>query len=644
MVRGEMDASDGPLPLFGYGSLILPTSLVSRFEEPDPPLNAAFNGSSLDEVYDVWSIEGENPLASEGVDRIYLRSSELDIWEKYSDQIQLVPAKISGFRRYYSNECLPEGTMLEVVRTGNPDDWINGVVIQGLSQDQYEAVTESERPLRRQTVDRELLDYYENIPVPDLEYDRVEIFVSENDPSEIGTTRRRNHVYHHRLLTGIILLGQRFGSDVAKRFYYDFRRTTYEKPPDSSDPREFNTISENEGGDPVPVVVETIGHFGDASFNDMNKYRNAILLPKELFDERDDLAPFDYVRVAHDWESLSKGELLPVDAFDSSHDAGAYRTNGCYEAGVRTSLQERIGVEIDTPGTETILIQPTDRTSIENEQVARISNIEMESRDFLTHGPCCYIHPDDLDTLQIGEGDDIEILNEETGQRAIIPAYGFRHRHKGESMIRLQGHTRKILNFEPRDNLGGDDEGTYSATLRTPPPRESRKLRRYWQEVTRLIGRFFVDYSQVPLRVTVGEDRDEGRKIIRADETVMGLLGIKQDEKVVISWRGRQRSARLQAPLSDDELDPLTVKIPSSLRDPLNLSVGDLVNIRRDMKYTFGKKITISLFSILAVSVGVINAFSPTTLSAYLTVFVVIVLISTVAVWFVLWPERQKCR
>lgn len=215
-------------PLFGYGSLILPTSLISRFEDIE---------TSIDDVY---------------ADRTSgtVRDDALGRWEQYRDRIVYLPAKISGFRRYYSLESDRGGTMLEVVRTDDPDDWINGVVVFGLNSEETGRIAESEAMYDRLTIRDPVLEPYVDpaqlagIDADDLA--EIEIFVRDGGIDEITATKPRNPIYHDRICAGIRILGEMYGEDIAEAFRDDFRDTTYETAYDSPDGCVFNTVSEND--------------------------------------------------------------------------------------------------------------------------------------------------------------------------------------------------------------------------------------------------------------------------------------------------------------------------------------------------------------------------------------------------------------
>lgn len=215
-------------PIFGYGSLILPTSLVSRFED----LN-----TNIDDVY-------------QGNTDKNIRTDALTKWEERRDRILYVPAKIWGFRRYYSLESDRGGTMLEAVRTDDPEDWMNGVLIFGLTAEEEEQIKETESMYNYTDIKSPKLEFYiDNNEVSQVDLaniSKVRLFANTNNPSEISTETPRNQTYHSRIITGIMMIGEMYESDLATRFYKDFCESTYETAYDSKDASKFNTVREND--------------------------------------------------------------------------------------------------------------------------------------------------------------------------------------------------------------------------------------------------------------------------------------------------------------------------------------------------------------------------------------------------------------
>lgn len=109
--------------IFGYGSLILPTSLIGRFKEIETPLSEIYSKELEESDYDEL-----------------IRDEAIEKWEQLKETLTIIPVKVYGFERYYSVESDRGGTMLEARYTGDSSDFINGVIVQNLTEEQRASV------------------------------------------------------------------------------------------------------------------------------------------------------------------------------------------------------------------------------------------------------------------------------------------------------------------------------------------------------------------------------------------------------------------------------------------------------------------------------------------------------------------------
>jgi len=213
----NMTGEDNDENIFGYGSLILPTSLVSRFVNLE---------QSVDEIY-----EKGLGLEDEGL----VREEAEEAWEDLKENLDLFPVKILGFKRTYSFESPRGGAMLEAEYTDDESDYINGIVVTGLSKEQMKKVDSSEEGYRRIDVPSEDIEHYlDNDTLEEMKHkppENIEIYVAEDENELFNkkTSRIRNETYHARIIKGIEMLGERFGEDFAQDFYEDFVESTYER-------------------------------------------------------------------------------------------------------------------------------------------------------------------------------------------------------------------------------------------------------------------------------------------------------------------------------------------------------------------------------------------------------------------------------
>lgn len=403
------------------------------------------------------------------------------------------------------------------------------------------------------------------------------------------------------------------------------------------------------------VICKTISNFDDSCFEKGDKFRFAIIVSQHVLADLGDTEEYDYVRVTPHGSDES-GTLAQIVGFSDDYSMEEYSTDGISWACVRTSLQKEIGLGPDIDRDTRIVIQECEIDALDSLTIHRESAWETQDRNITTDGITGYINSEDMNDLEsLDDGDVAELVNPRTGSRIRVPIQTYRHKNYQSGTIRLDGTTRELLNVESKDE--GDDN---SVRLRVIPD-EYDETEQYLRRFSKWIGRKFVDYSYTHLRVLPGYDRDEGRNVVRINQDAMERLGIEDNDRVIIGWGDRFRNVTCQTGWDEDEkLEPkstydsygeeesLSIRIPSTERDNLNISVGDSVSVRRDMRYQAGKQVSLSVFGILGVLIGtnqLINMFYSSINVQYIIVSILsIILPSLVAIWLILMPVRQKCR
>lgn len=405
------------------------------------------------------------------------------------------------------------------------------------------------------------------------------------------------------------------------------------------------------------VVCKTISNFEDDCYDSGDKFRYAIIVPAQVLESLDDTAEYEYVRVTPHGSDDDDGVQTQIISFSAAHDIADYSTDGVGWACLRTRLQREIGIEPSMDTETKVDIRECDIATLDSLSVHRVSNWEQQERDITTEGMAGYINSADLAALEgVESGDLCELVNPKTGSRIQVPIESYKHKNYQRGTIRLNGTARKLLRIESKDE--GDD-GTVQLRVPTENRRNATPLS---ESVGKWIGRHFVDYSYTHLRVLPGYDRDEGRNVVRMNEDAMEGLGIDENDRAIIRWRNNTRNVRCQTGWEQDgaleaqgssersygETESLSVRVPSTERDNLNISVGDNVIVRRDMRYQTGKRVALSVFGILGAVVGanrlitsVLNGGTPRTIALSIVVGVGL---SLLTVWLMLQPIRQKCR
>lgn len=208
--------------VFGYGSLILPMSVIGRFDEK--------LGEKTKEIRE----DGGGPR--EFLD-FYMDEERKDNWKGYD--INFVPVKIYGLQRYYSLEHYEGGNML-VAEEASEDEFINGVAIFPLNEDQFEGITETEQHYKTLEKSRDKVESYileEKLEEEGLELpETIKVYVGKEGLEDINrnTERQRLESYHQYIFEGIEVLAERWFKDREKQeelvedFSQDFRETTFE--------------------------------------------------------------------------------------------------------------------------------------------------------------------------------------------------------------------------------------------------------------------------------------------------------------------------------------------------------------------------------------------------------------------------------
>lgn len=387
-------------------------------------------------------------------------------------------------------------------------------------------------------------------------------------------------------------------------------------------------------GERVTVECKLTTDLSDEAYrNPDDKWTNALLLTTQTFDELDvDL--FTYVRAksAEASHEESMGTILyaiPLSEevyseYEGANDIGALRSN----------LMRKIEPNL----------QPGDRIDLEAVEHVSFDGFEVADSfaDEIT-GEICYLHPSRLDQLGVEtEGETVEAYNPETGSRMLLSAWETHIPVEGTDVISIDGYSRTILGTE----LGGE------VNVREVVNERSRS----WNPLVRIrdtLLRVFVDRRQISLAVESGLYRDEHRNIARVREDVLEFLGIDPGDRIVVSFKGKSMSVQCFPPPEDEEVEPLSIRLPSTSRDIVEVCLGDGIRVSRDMGYVFKKQASLSAIGIIGIVLSTITLIDiplseyPTAILNHPVVsaaaFVVFIFISAVLVWFILYPERQRC-
>ncbi len=205
--------------LFGYGSLILPTSVLGRFI---PQMQREVAQRLKEQEGDRLEIMLDYFISDEAL--ALLETTDLEF----------VPAKIGGFKRFYALETDNQNQLM-IEQSGNDDDVVNGVIVIGLTSEQFTAVDATEKGFETVTRHSDRFDLYiENaVDLPET----VPFFIPAMSNPHVNKTtlQHRNPHYHRFIQEGVKLLAQHWYETETeqerfkKEFMADYRASTYER-------------------------------------------------------------------------------------------------------------------------------------------------------------------------------------------------------------------------------------------------------------------------------------------------------------------------------------------------------------------------------------------------------------------------------
>lgn len=431
---------------------------------------------------------------------------------------------------------------------------------------------------------------------------------------------------------------------------------------DSSSNRDRVGVVDDGDAGPTPVNVRVWSRqrFEPGDFEpSQDKFKDAIVLPERVARE---CFPADaatgYVRASAPDSDLAV--TLYALTFSDASDAGS--GTGVPDAYLRRNVRERIDRLPDEEGA-TLTLEPVDAPDSGPLTVVRFS-----TRTESTRSEECRLNPAVLERLGVQDGDDVELVNPQTGGRLRSTARAEPDLETDE--ISLSTRSRKLLRAEiasrasdgfsrtlhcrrPVETGPSDDRNGLLDRLRSGPDRLRSGL-------DRLTDRLFdsaVNYHEIRLRVILGLNADEGRATARVNPETMRVLGVEDGDRIDIVGDGEPRTVRCYGISAeshfietDDDFDPADVQdrvilLPSTEREAAGALCDDVVRVRRNTKHVAIRSIVPSMFGFLGVFVGGLQAINlAVSPEWYRPAIALVVLASLASVWIVLWPERQRCR
>lgn len=246
---------------------------------------------------------------------------------------------------------------------------------------------------------------------------------------------------------------------------------------------------------------------------------------------------------------------------------------------------------------------PNAITRIEEKGVAEF--FEEESKNLFEQLRCCYHSVDKTAFYQLNEGCDVQSL---VTAESIFKQFGFYDSVEILILPKLGQRTSPITRIKDVASRIVD-----------------------WL-LTRIIGK-----SEYLLTTCWTNETDDKNYVARLSPNMMSLLGITDNDKVVIKYGERTVTVRI---LSNQELNDYQIGIPANARTLLNMySVNDVVVVSRDMRHTFKRNSQAQTIAILGTVLAVFQVIKQTWIGVVLCVIFIPLII-----YFSLNEERIKVK
>lgn len=426
------------------------------------------------------------------------------------------------------------------------------------------------------------------------------------------------------------------------------------------------------------VIQVSVGEIEDFDQDDFHRFhdqfQHALILPQNCLDALD-MAPYNYAEVTPSGQNWKNAEVVYVLPFGDDFSLEPAKPEGL----LKGSYQERI-FDQRMAGDRDINVRKHETAQQQGSEVNLYTptRLPVENDTGLS---TCYLNKGKLEESQFEDGDRVEVYNPMNGNRASLTVEGNGRLQRDSIAIgNVNRDSLRVISVDERSKPGWGEQLGIRPPVESQPPNRSLPER-----VVHQVWKRFVGYNRINLEVKPGLDIDEERRIARVEPDTRNLLGIDSGDRVVIEWGGKEHSVKcLDLPddvdvsarsatgdeasdaTEDDAEEILTgthssnhIYMPSTERKAVDACIEDLVKVRRDMKYTMGKQIAVSILGILAALITGDWLFS--SLSSYVasalvpgqsttiqtaaqvgTGIVTFVLLSVTIVWVLMYPKRQE--
>ena len=251
---------------------------------------------------------------------------------------------------------------------------------------------------------------------------------------------------------------------------------------------------------------------------------------------------------------------------------------------------------------------------------------------------------DDSKTIEKATKQDFELLYKKMGKQAYYSLKDFGNVESREEQAKIDAAKRRVIN-----HLKNEHVYDKVSLIRIPKTKVKRDnpIRNLLNRIKLKILKITIGKAEYNLKCVWANDPDDKNDVARINENMMNLIGVSENDKIMIRFGNRSVTLRV---LADGSLEDYEIRIPAPGRRRLGMSnMYDVVKVHRDMEHTFkrhSQEQTIAILGTVLAVAQVLTAFPFFTDSWYgiiigiLVCFLAIVLI----LYFALSEERVKVK
>lgn len=163
------------------------------------------------------------------------------------------------------------------------------------------------------------------------------------------------------------------------------------------------------------------------------------------------------------------------------------------------------------------------------------------------------------------------------------------------------------------------------------------KVKTFFDRLYIKVLNFIIGKSEYLLKTEWTTETDDKNNVARLSPNIMSLLGVVENDKVLIKFGTKIETLRV---LANDNLSDYQIGIPAPARKKLGMnSVNDIVSVHRDMKHTFWRNSQAQIIAIL----GTVLAVFQVATDVFIGIIICLICIPLIVV-LVLNEERIKVK